>query len=103
MQPVEVRDVVVDLREAVLPRHPGSADLPVVLVVEARERLGNDEESAIPRERASLVEELRSELAVAVKKEPQVIERSVHPAQSQIARGAGNGEVVALGLHRRAS
>jgi hypothetical protein len=72
----------------------------MVLVVEAGKGLGDDEKSAIAGEGASMVEELGGELAIAMKEEPDLIERSVESAEGEVARGAGNAQVVALGLHR---
>jgi hypothetical protein len=75
----------------------------VVLVVEAGEGLGDDEKPAVSREGASLAQELRGELAIAVKEKPDVVQGAFRSAQGEIAGSPRNLEVVALGLHRHES
>src|ERR1019366_5492072 len=76
---IEVRDVVGDLRLAVFARHPARADLRVpvqarlpVAVVEARERLGRDDETRAIVDRVKALEERGGKLGVAVEHVPDL-------------------------------
>ena len=75
---VEILDVVLDVAEPILARHPARADVRVRvrlarrLDVEARERLGRDDQRCGCGDRLEMADEAAGELPVAVTHEPEL-------------------------------
>src|SRR3989454_4650842 len=93
---IQVRDVVVDLGETILPRHPARADAALrgaLAQVEPRQPLRRHQIAPPIVELAQLLQESRGELAISVTGEPH-LPRAGWVPQREIACGALDGQVM---------
>jgi len=91
---IEILDVVLDVAEPILARHPARADVCVRvrlagrLDVEARERLGGYDQALGCGDRLEVANEAAGELPVAVTNEPELPHARMRLARREVAGGA---------------
>src|SRR5689334_20746692 len=99
---LEIRDVVLDLGQPILARHPGRTDARRFLLtalihridIESRQRLGCDHEAAAVIESLEPGEKAPRELSVPVKYDPELARKAVRWAESVVPRGTPNADRV---------
>src|SRR6266566_3512437 len=99
--PIEGPDVVLDLGEPILSRHPACADASLrrtLAQIEPGQPLGGHEIAPPIVEHAQLLQESRRELAVSVARKPDLPHPRRTIAQSEVPRGTRHTDVVLLQL-----